>query len=153
MRTSDLGVEFIKVEEGLRLFIYRDQVGRETIGYGHLLSYGERARKAYDSGITEEAAEAILRRDLGYAEHGVLKAITVPLAQHQFDALVSFTFNLGVGALASSTLTRRINAGDPDAHEEFPRWVYGTVGGRKAKLPVLVQRRERERRLFLHGVY
>lgn len=153
MRTSDLGIEFVKTEEGLRLHVYRDQVGRETIGYGHLLTYGERVRKAYDAGITEDAADAILRRDLGYVEHHVVRCVTAPLAQRQFDALVSFTFNLGVGALSSSTLVKRINSGDPLAHEEFGRWVYGSVGGQKAKLPVLVQRRARECRLFRDGVY
>jgi GH24 family phage-related lysozyme (muramidase) len=85
-------------------------------------------------------------RDLAPREVAVSRLITVPLNQNQFDALVSFVFNLGSGALQCSTLRRRLNAGAYlEAADEFPKWVY--AGGRKLK--GLVRRREAERILFL----
>ena len=93
--------------------------------------------------ITEDEAELLLKEDLGRFEQSVTRLITVPLTQHEFDAIVSFTFNVGAGALEQSTFRRRINSGENKGkcfQEEFPKWVNGPNG----PLPGLVRRREAE---------
>ena len=98
--------------------------------------------------IVKAEAEALLRRDVTLAERAVLRLITVPLADGQFDALVSFTFNLGGRALEGSTLLRLLNAGSRwAAADEFPKWIL--AGGKI--LPGLVTRRAAERALFLES--
>lgn len=144
MKTSDRGVALIKAHEGLRLTAYTDPVGVWTIGYGHTTTAGppkvERGMK-----ITDAGADAILRQDLAKFEGYVSSAVKVPLNQNEFDALVSFTFNLGPGNLRSSTLLKKLNAGDrAGAADEFLKWV--RAGGKT--LPGLVKRREAERALF-----
>ena len=95
--------------------------------------------------VTEDAAEALLRRDTAIAGRAVLRLIAVPLADRQFDALVSFTFNLGTGALQRSTLRRKVNREEhADVPAEFLKWVWG--GGRK--LLGLMRRRESESHLY-----
>ena len=139
MNLSDRGLQLIKESEGLRLSAYRDCVGVWTIGYGH--TAGVPAGMTCD----EATAAAWLREDVAGAEAAVHRLATVPLRQGQFDALVSFTFNLGQGALASSTLLRKLNAGDcAGAAAEFPKWCHA---GREVP-PGLVTRRARERALF-----
>lgn len=144
MKTSDRGVALIKAHEGLRLTAYTDPVGVWTIGYGHTTAAGppkvERGMK-----ITDAGADAILRQDLAKFEGYVSSAVKVPLNQNEFDALVSWTFNLGPGNLRSSTLLKKLNAGDrAGAADEFLKW---TKAGGKT-LPGLVKRREAERALF-----
>lgn len=147
MKTSDRGIALIKAHEGLRLEAYPDPAhgwSVPTVGYGHTSAAGppkvERGMK-----ITEAGADAILRQDLAKFEKYVTDAVKVPLSQNEFDALVSFTFNLGPGNLRSSTLLRKLNAGDrAGAADEFGKWV--KAGGRT--LPGLVKRREAERALF-----
>lgn len=140
MRTSDAGVALIKRSEGFRARPYLCPAGVPTIGYGHTGGVA-----LDDPPITEEQALCMLRADLVAFEMGVSAALRVRIEQHQFDALVSFAFNAGLGALQSSTLLRRLNAGDfAGAAAEFPRWNKG--GGRV--LPGLVARRAEERRLF-----
>ena len=143
MKTSDAGLALIQAFEGCVLAAYPDPAtGGEpwTIGYGH--THGVRPGDA----CTREQALAWLREDLGGAEQAVSQCVKVPLAQHQFDALVSFTFNCGPGALAQSTLLRLINAGgDPSVvGPQFARWVNGPNG----PLPGLVRRRAAERAMF-----
>ncbi len=147
MKTSDRGIALIKAHEGLRLEAYPDPAhgwSVPTIGFGHTSAAGppkvERGMK-----ITEAGADAILRQDLAKFERYVLDAVKVPLNQNEFDALVSFTFNLGPGNLRSSTLLRKLNAGDrAGAADEFLKWT--RAGGKT--LPGLVKRREAERALF-----
>ena len=93
--------------------------------------------------ITEERAETLLREDLKYFEQAVDELIEVELTQHEFDAIVSFTFNCGKGALHDSTFRARMNRGDNKAacfETEFPKWVKGPNG----PLPGLVRRRDAE---------
>ena len=117
--------------------------GWPTIGYGHVVRDDERDRFA--NGIDEATAEELLRRDVETAERAVLRLIRVPLEDGQFDALSSFAFNLGSGALQRSTLRRKVNREEHDAvPAEFRRWVF--AGGRKLK--GLIRRREVEAGLY-----
>ena len=114
-----------------------------TIGYGHT------GPDVYQGlVITKERAWQLLVEDLHRFEKAVRDIITVPLTQHEFDAIVSFTFNVGTGALKSSTFCRRMNSGEDKAtcfKEEFPKWVKGNNG----PLPGLVRRRDAEVELAL----
>lgn len=142
MRTSENGISLVKSFEGLRLEKYKDAVGKWTIGYGHLILPNEN----YPKPISEKQADALLRADLVVAEVGVQNAVTVAINQKQFDALVAFTFNLGVSNMKASTLVKKLNAGDyRGAADEFPRW--NKAGGQV--LAGLTRRREAERALFL----
>jgi lysozyme len=147
MRTSPAGRAFIGRHEGLRLSAYRDAAGVWTIGYGHTAAAGPPAPVA---GLTITAAEAdaILGRDLARFEAAVARLVTVALSQGEFDALVSFAFNVGEGALARSTILKTLNAGDrAKAAAEFGRW--NKAGGRV--LAGLTRRRAEERAMFAGG--
>ena len=140
MRISDRGLSLIKTFEGLYLTAYQCPAGKWTIGWG--------CTDGVTPGmtITEAQAEAWLKREVAQFEGAVSAAVTVPLNQHEFDALVSFAYNVGAGALRSSTLLKKLNSGDrAGAAKEFDRWNRG--GGRV--LPGLVRRRAAERELFL----
>ncbi|MNJ21237.1 Lysozyme RrrD [compost metagenome] len=142
MRTSQRGLSLIKSFEGLRLLAYRDAVGVWTIGYG--------ATRGVKPGmsITQEQAERMLLNDVQRFEPEVERLVKVSLTGNQWDALVSFTYNLGAANLESSTLLRLLNGGDyAGAAEQFPRW--NKAGGKV--LPGLVRRREAERVLFLEA--
>lgn len=137
------GLNLIKQFEGFSSQIYLDATGLPTIGYGHLLRTGE--AELFKNGITESVAQALLIKDVMHAEQAVLRLITVPLTNGQFEALVSFTFNLGAGALQRSTLRRKVNREDhADVPTEFMRWVW--AGGRKLK--GLVRRRCTEANIY-----
>jgi len=137
------GIDLIKFFEGFESKIYLDAAGLSTIGYGHLLRAGE--DEMFKNGISPEAGEALLIKDILSAETAVLRLIHVPLTDGQFDALVSFTFNLGSGALQRSTLRRKVNREEHDeVPVEFHKWVW--VGGRKLK--GLMNRREAEAELY-----
>ena len=136
---TEAGLALIKRFEGFSPSIYTCPGGWPTIGHGHVVTGDGRERFA--GGIDEPEAEIVLRRDAAIAERAVLRLIFVPLTDGQFDALVSFTFNLGGGALQCSTLRRKVNRGEHDVvPAEFLRWVW--TGGRKLK--GLVRRREAE---------
>lgn len=145
MRISKTGIDRLKQHEALRLEPYRDQAGHWTIGYGHKLKPDE-----WWDRITEQKAEDLLRADLAEAEQAIADLVDVPLTQGQYDALVSFVFNVGVSAFRDSTLLRKLNTGDhAGAAAEFPRWKYVTQGGEKVVSEGLLSRREREQQLFL----
>lgn len=143
MKTSQAGVDFIKSFEGLRFTAYLDAVGIPTIGYGHTgpdVVLGKR--------INQHQAENLLKQDLDRFEKAVKELVKIPLNQAQFDALVSFAFNVGVNAFKESTLLRRLNAKENPcgvAKEELPRWNKGD-GGRV--LSGLTRRRSSEVELF-----
>lgn len=137
------GVALVKRFEGLRLEPYRDAAGLWTIGYGHLASRDPQAPPP--APIDAAEAEALLDQDLERAGRAVLRLTKVPLADGQYGALASLAFNVGAGALAASTLLRRVNTGDHDgAAGQFRRWVH--AGGRR--LPGLVRRRAAEAALY-----
>lgn len=147
MHVSLKGMKLIKHFEGLFLETYVDPVGVDTIGYGHTGEHATPGNK-----ITESDAEKILQEDLVGHEAAVDKHVNVPLEQYQFDALVSFAFNVGNSAFFNSTLRRKLNDGDYEgAADELPRWNKGTVKGKKVELPGLTRRRRSERHLFLTG--
>lgn len=149
MQTSPAGRAFIGLHEGLRLATYRDAVGVPTIGFGHTAAAGPPV-PTYGMTITAAEADAILGRDLAKFEAAVDRLVTVPMAQREFDALVSFAFNLGEGNLAKSTLLRKLNAGDKaGAAAEFPKW--NKAGGKV--LAGLTRRRAEERMMFSAGEY
>ncbi|MBH8916633.1 lysozyme [Pseudomonas aeruginosa] len=140
MRTSQRGIDLIKSFEGLRLSAYQDSVGVWTIGYGTT-----RGVTPYMT-ITVEQAERMLANDIQRFEPELDKLVKVPLNQNQWDALMSFVYNLGSANLASSTLLKLLNKGDyRGAADQFPRWV--NAGGKR--LEGLVKRRTAERALFL----
>lgn len=140
MQLSPNGVELIKHFEGCRLTAYKCPAGVWTIGYG---STGTHVYEGLS--ITEEYAEELLRDDLLRFESGVLSAVTVPINQDQYDALVSFSFNVGLGNLKSSTLLRKLNSRNyVGAENEFQRW--NRAKGRV--LSGLTRRRHAESRLF-----
>lgn len=139
MKTSDNGIEFIKKHEGLRLKAYLCPSGKPTIGYGHT-----KGVKLGDV-ITEEEAEQLLREDLIVVENEINRH-NLNLNQNQFDALVSFVYNVGIGNFRSSTLLKKIkaNPNDESIANEFKRWVYSNG----KRLPGLVKRREEEAKLY-----
>ena len=139
MHTSQKGLDLIKSSEGLRLSAYKCPADVWTIGYG--TTAGVKPGQT----ITKERAEELLRDDARRFEGYVDRLVKVPLTQGQFDALVSFTYNLGPGALEKSTLLRLLNAGDyAGAASQFGRWI--NAGGKP--LAGLVRRRAAERALF-----
>ena len=135
MKTSDEGIALIKSFEGCELKAYRCSANVLTIGYGHTACVTEGEE------ISELYAEELLREDLNEFEEHVRRTVKVELNQNQFDALVSWTFNLGPGNLRSSTLLKLLNEGK---HEEVPgqmaRW--NRAGGKV--LEGLKRRREAE---------
>jgi lysozyme len=142
MKTSDMGLTFLSHWEGEVLHVYKDQVGVPTIGVGHALKAGE----SFPNGITHDQAMTLLSHDAAIAESAINGHTTVTLTQNQFDALVSFTFNLGTGAFTSSTLLKLLNAGNVQgAADEFPKWCH--AGG--ALNQGILNRRNSERALFL----
>lgn len=137
------GLALIKKYEGFSSTMYLCPAGFETIGYGHVIQDDEKL--LLDDGISRENAEELLRKDVSSAERAVIRLINVPLSDGQFDALVSFTFNLGSGALQRSTLRRKLNRHEyGDIPYELSRWVWS--GGRK--LNGLIRRRMAEGQLF-----
>jgi lysozyme len=143
MRTSPAGIALIKDCEGCKLTAYLDAVGVPTIAWGHT-GVGVKLGMT----CTLEEAFAMLMDDIQSAEHDVAMCVKVALTQGQFDALVSFVFNLGAYNLQHSKLLRLLNAGDyAGAAGEFSRWVYAGSN----KLPGLVTRRQREKSMFLDG--
>lgn len=135
---------------------YLDPVQVWTIGWGHAISFQGRhlvgatqsviAASLYPNGLSPDDADATLRADLATATAAVQRLVTTEAGDNEFSALVSFTFNLGSGNLASSTLLKLLNENDRfGAAGQFGRWVL--AGGRP--MPGLVARRLAERNLFL----
>jgi lysozyme len=141
MQTSEKGLDLIRKYEGLQLAAYVCPGGKLTIGYGHTGPDVTEGKK-----IDAEEANALLEHDVQRFELAVNELVTVPMTQGMFDALISFSFNLGAGSLKSSTLLKKLNADDREAAaDEFLKW-------NKAKgkvLAGLTARRESERELFL----
>ena len=155
MKISDKCLEMIRHHEGVRYRPYKCPAKLWTVGVGHVL-YPEQGKLPLDRRgdyalldkdnrqFSKEEVDGILRNDLARFERGVAQYCPVSLSQGQFDALVSFSFNLGLGTLQRSTLRQKILRGDA-AEDEFLRY---TIGGGKV-LKGLVNRRNDERALYL----
>lgn len=142
MKTSDKGIAMIKSFETLELTAYRCPAGVLTIGYGHTGNVHEGQR------CTEADAERWLREDVAKAERAVdAMSPARPLRQNEYDALVSFAFNVGVTAFKDSTLYRKVlaNPDNPTIKDEFERWVYA----KGQMLDGLVSRRNTEADMYL----
>ena len=141
------GVALLQASEGCRLTCYADPAGVPTIGWGSTL--GLLQSDVGIKTITQDDADRLLIEvDLPRYETGVTDIVKVPLTDGQANGLIDFAYNLGVGALAQSTLLRLLNGNDVAlASAQFDRWVYAG----SQTLPGLVKRRARERRLFDGG--
>lgn len=140
MEVNAAGISLIKVAEGYSDIPYICPAGKITIGYGHTATANTKAK------ITEEEAEKLLKQDLTKVQEAIKQSVTVKLNENQFSALVSFVYNVGIGAFKKSTLRKLINKGEFElAASEFDKWVH--AGGRKLK--GLVERRKAEKELFL----
>jgi lysozyme len=154
MQMSQHGLDLLTQWEGCELKVYNDAAGLPTIGVGHLLTKSELmsgkiaiggAPVKYSNGITQQQAETLLAQDLGPTEAAVNGGVKVTLSQNQFDALTSFTFNVGVSAFTSSTLLRLLNQGQyAQVPEQLMRWT--RAGGRVVQ--GLVNRRQNEIKLW-----
>jgi lysozyme len=144
MCVSPAGLALIKHYESYAARAYTCPAGRRTIGYGHVIRSGEPyGARGYE--MSTEEATRVLDLDCDTAEAAVRRLVTAPIEQHEFDALVSFVFNIGAGAFAGSTLLAKLNAGDDEgAAAEFDRWV--KANGKR--LPGLVLRRNAEETMF-----
>ena len=147
---SDQGLNLIKKFEGLpnvdgdgMVVPYRCPANVLTIGYGHTKGVKKNMR------ITKQEAEDLLRQDMKIYEAEVKRLVDVPLTQFQFDALVSFVYNLGAANFGSSTLLKKLNAGDYAAvPAQFMRWNKARVNGKLQPLTGLTRRRSAEAALF-----
>ena len=137
---SDARLALTRQFEGLNLNSYQDQVGVWTIGYGHT---GPTIHGGIT--ITQDQADQLLQSDVASSVACVNRAVTTAINQNQFDALVDFVFNLGCGALLSSTLLRDINAGNfATAAQQFLLWDHA----RGIVIQGLLRRRQAESDLF-----
>lgn len=151
MKISRDGIDFIKRREGFRHKKYKDAAELPTIGYGHLIQSGEN----FTMPITEVEGEALLTKDLQIAERAIGRLVKIPLNQHQFDALVSFVFNVGVGHFAKSTLLKKLNAGDfVAAGGQFLVWNKVTDPKTRKKIVSggLADRRKEEYDIFVNAM-
>jgi lysozyme len=137
MKLSEAGFNLIKSFEGFSHVTYICPGGYRTIGYGHLMSDDE----DFPDGISVFEGERLLWGEVQEAEQAIWRLIHVPLTQGQFDALVSFVYNLGSGALQRSTLRRKINW---EEHHEVPRELMKWVWAAGRKLNGLIRRRQAE---------
>ena len=149
-KVSDNCIRMIKHHEGVRYQPYQDPIGLWTVGVGHLIGNGKSLPKEWNKTFTSEEVDDILKKDLARFESGVNTLIPITrLTQNQFDALVSFSFNVGLGNLQASTLRQKLNRGDYEgAANEFPKW--RKAGGKV--LNGLVRRRADEKAMFMTDV-
>lgn len=146
MKTSKAGLNLIKQFESFRAAPYLCSAGVPTIGYGTTVYPNGIKVKLSDQKITQQLSETFLQHHVNAIEKDVLSLVKVPLTQNQFDALVSFAYNVGLGAFQDSTLLKLLNAGDIDgASKQFERW--NKAGGKVSN--GLTRRRNAEKVLFL----
>ena len=144
--------ELIKDFEGEYLNAYLDPVGIPTIGYGTIFNYDENRPVKMGDKITKDTAIRFLRTECDKIIPQIKKLVKVPINQNQLDALTSFVYNVGIGALKGSTLLRLLNEGKPkqEVAEQFLRWNKATnPQGVLITLPGLTRRRKAEKDLFL----
>ena len=153
---SQRGEDFVIEFEGFSSKLYNDQAGHCTIGVGHLVHLGHchETEGGLENGISKAKAKAMMRVDASSKIDAVAANVKVPLTQQQFDALVSFTFNVGEHNFETSTLLEELNAGHlTEVPRQLKRWNKVTIDGQKVESKGLTRRRSRESRLFATGVY
>ena len=147
MKVSDKAIKLIKHHEGIRSKPYRCSAGLWTVGVGHLIGDGKSLPESWNRIFTNEEIDGLLKRDLNRFELGVCKMLpNLSLRQYEFDALVSFSFNLGLGTFQRSTIRQALLRGDKEAAMES-LMKYCKAGGKILK--GLENRRKDERKLFL----
>ncbi|TFF34508.1 lysozyme [Mucilaginibacter psychrotolerans] len=152
MKLNNQGIALIKNFEGLRLNAYRDVAGIWTIGYGSTRYHDGKTIKPGDKLTGEAQASALLANTLSNYTNAVNHLVKVPLNQNQFNALVSFAYNEGTGALERSTLLKKLNQLDyAAAANQFLLWdkITDAATGKKVRCKSLANRRKQERELFL----
>jgi lysozyme len=152
MKPSEQAYKIIKQFEGVRLKAYRDPVGIWTIGYGTTYYPDGSSVKQYDS-ITIDRADFLLRWQV-LAKAGEVDKLVKCLTQNQFDALVSFAYNVGTGALKKSTLLKKVlaNPNDPTIEQEFLKWNKARIKGVLTPLLGLTKRRQSEADLYFSHI-
>jgi len=148
---SGKALAIIKSFEGEKLTAYQDEAGIWTIGWGSTYNHDLKRRVQKGDVIDKETALRWLRLDAANAAANVKKLVKVPINQNQLDSLTSFSYNIGDGAFASSTLLRKLNAGSSiqEVALEFAKWNKVTKNGEKVVSNGLVRRRKMEAELFL----
>lgn len=148
MKTSPAGIKFLEANEGVLLVVYRDVSGIPTVGCGHVVRLSDYLNVGDQ--ITQAQCDAFLAADVARCESAINGAVTVPITQNQFDALVSLCFNTGVGGFLASTVLRDLNAGlIADEKRAFELWDKDVENGVKVVDAALLARRDREIALFL----
>lgn len=148
---SDAGLQLVSHFEGFSPFVYKDIAGLETIGIGHLIRPGDKFKEP----MLPEEAHDLLRKDMRVAENGINKSVSVRMSQFQADAVISFTYNLGAGALRGSTLLKKINAErHAEAAQQFLVWdkARSPLTGKLTPSRGLARRREAESTMYRGGV-
>jgi lysozyme len=157
VKVSQKCIEQIKLDEGVRTRPYQCPALLWTIGVGHVIDpthanvplaqrKGLPIPEGWDRTLSMDEVNALLAKDLERFERGVLRMCTVPPTQGQFDAMVSFSFNVGLGNFQRSSIRMRHNRGEHEgAADAFLMWT--KAGGRE--LPGLVKRRKHEREMYL----
>ena len=149
MNVSDKGLKLIRHHEGVRNRPYRCPAGLWTVGVGHLIGDGKSLPESWNRTFTQEEIDGLLKSDLRRFELGILKMLpNVPLRQCEFDALVSFSFNLGLGTFQRSGVRQALLRGDKESAMES-LLKYCKAGGKILK--GLLNRRNDEKALFLGG--
>jgi len=145
MKISQTGIDLIKELEGFRPNVYFDSAHLPTIGYGTLIDSQEE-KKYLNTPITEEEATNFLLRDISHVEQLLPFAITSHINQNQYDAIVSFTYNVGINNLRKSSLLKIVNKSpdDREIYNQFMRWIY--AGGKP--IDGLASRRRKEAELY-----
>lgn len=146
MNVSDKAIKMIRHHEGVRVKPYQDAIGLWTVGVGHLIGDGKTLPDEWNRTLTMGEVDEILRKDLARFEAGVERLCPTGLTQSRFDALVSISFNFGLGNLQRSSIRMKHNRGEfEDAADSF--LLYNKAGGKIFK--GLVNRRNDERALYL----
>lgn len=146
MNVSDKAIKMIRHHEGVRVKPYQDAIGLWTVGVGHLIGDGKTLPDEWNRTLTMGEVDEILRKDLARFEAGVERLCPTGLTQPRFDALVSISFNFGLGNLQRSSIRMKHNRGEfEDAADSF--LLYNKAGGKIFK--GLVNRRNDERALYL----
>lgn len=145
MQISANGLKKLMEWEEVRLTAYHDSAGKLSIGVGHLIQPGE----DYSKGLTTEQAQDLLADDLTRFEHSVNTRVKVPLTQNQYDALVIFSFNIGVAGFQSSSALSTLNTGDyADVPNHMRLWNKETRKGKLVVSKGLINRRNKEIKLW-----